>query len=91
MATLDDLKKTLKEFNYFAKNINTSELTKTQVTTTMDDSQSPPDTYIGQLHFDLDSGELFVTVRGRKSKEERIKIEDVNDFKKLATKHLLRK
>ena len=90
MATLDDLKKTLKELNVFAKGINTSKWT--QVTTTMDSTeQSPPDTYLGQLHFDLSSGELFVTVRGRKGKEEKIQIEDLNDFKKLATKHMLRK
>jgi hypothetical protein len=92
LATLDDLKKTLKELNVFAKSINTNEWSQAQVTTTMDsDSQSPPDTYLGQLHFDLSSGELFVTVRGKKGKEEKIQIEDLNDFKKIATKQMLRK
>jgi len=88
LATLDDLKKTLKELDVFA----TNEWIKAKVTTTMDSTeQSPPDTYLGQLHFDLSSGELFVTVRGRKGKEEKIQIEDLNDFKKIATKQMLRK
>lgn len=90
MATLDDLKKTLKELDVFAT--TTNEWIKAQGTTTMDSTeQSPPDTYLGQLHFDLSSGELFVTVRGRKGKEEKIQIEDLNDFKKIATKQMLRK
>jgi len=90
LATLDDLKKTLKELDVFAT--TTNEWIKAQGTTTMDSTeQSPPDTYLGQLHFDLSSGELFVTVRGRKGKEEKIQIEDLNDFKKIATKQMLRK
>jgi len=51
----------------------------------------PPETYIGELHFDLDSRELFVTIKNKKGKKEKIKIEDINDFKKLVTKKLLRR
>jgi len=48
----------------------------------------PAETYIGELHFDLDSGEIFVIEEGKKDK---IKIKNINNFKKLATKKLLRR
>jgi len=91
----EDLVKTIRKDiykelnNIINKNISPEEWT--HVTSTTDVTQPPLDSYLGQLHFDINTGELFVTVKGRKGKEEKVIIENINDFKKLATKKLLRK
>lgn len=44
-----------------------------------------PDTYLGELHFDIESGDIYVMVG-----ETRIPVTDLNDFKKMATKKMLK-
>jgi len=44
-----------------------------------------PETYLGELHFDKDSGNIYVM-----ADDTRIPITSLNDFKKMATKKLLK-
>lgn len=47
-------------------------------------------TKIGTLHFDLDSGHLFVMIKDSSGVDYQVDIESIDSLKKLATKHLLK-
>lgn len=62
----------------------------TITTNTLGPIETKDATKIGTLHFDLDSGRLFVTITDSSGVDYQVDIESIDDLKKLATKHLLK-